>query len=382
MKIAIVSFVDPFRGLKSGASEVVVEDCLNFCQIGDSVTLYSFFNKSERKNNFSFSFPVKSLEFRTVNNPFLFFSRYPYCVARRFSHFLLKEPWESFDLVLFEGEQVFRIFERIYPRCKKIIIRMHDIESDYRQELAQSQSGPLKLLNRLESLKFKKIEKKISRYYQVPLFFLSRDEKLVFAKRYDFDEKKCFFAPPVYQFRAIRTDPDASGLLYFGDLSLANNAKSLDWFLSQVFPKVISQMPSATLTICGKNSQSFSEKFSNLGKNLVVKGFVSDLESEFASSRAVICPILYGAGVKIKLLEALSFGKVVIVNRKALEGTTFENGLHLLVANDANDFASLCLQCIDPRKQIPDFSSALKKEFASIYSFDYFVKQVNSVFLI
>jgi len=378
MKVAIISFVNPFRGVKNGASEVVVEDCLNFCKKGDSVTLFSFFNKSEAKNNFSFPLPLRLAEYPTVSNPFLFLSLYPYCVARRCSRHLFEEAWESYDLVLFEGEQVFKVFEKIHSRCKKSVIRMHDIESDYRKELARSQRGVLKFLNYFEGLKFKRIEKRISKRYQVPLFFLSKDEKCVFAKRYGFNENKCLFVPPTFQFHPVGMASDSSGLLYFGDLSLANNAKSLAWFLTDVFPAVLVKAPDATITICGKNSKNFAGKFQNLSKNMIVKGFVPSLEDEFRSCRAVICPILYGAGVKIKLLESLSFGKVVIANKKALEGTTFIDGAHLLVADDSENFALMCLRCLDSQQVLPDFSSALEKEFATVYSFSFFLHQVNS----
>ena len=145
---------------------------------------------------------------------------------------------------------------------------VHDIESDYRKELARSQRGVLKFLNYFEGLKFKRIEKRISKRYQVPLFFLSKDEKCVFAKRYGFNENKCLFVPPTFQFHPVGMASDSSGLLYFGDLSLANNAKSLAWFLTDVFPAVLVKAPDATITICGKNSKNFAGKFQNLSKNM------------------------------------------------------------------------------------------------------------------
>lgn len=55
-----------------------------------------------------------------------------------------------------------------------------------------------------------------------------------------------------------------------------------------------------------------SEKFIDRGDSILGLGFVNDIDSLVAISDLVIAPLFSGAGVKIKIIHALSFGKKVL----------------------------------------------------------------------
>jgi succinoglycan biosynthesis protein ExoO len=49
-------------------------------------------------------------------------------------------------------------------------------------------------------------------------------------------------------------------------------------------------------------------------------GEIADLQSEYASAAVVVCPIEVGTGAKMKMLEALRFGKAIVATKCAAEG--------------------------------------------------------------
>ncbi|QDM12311.1 glycosyltransferase family 1 protein [Bacteroides ovatus] len=51
-------------------------------------------------------------------------------------------------------------------------------------------------------------------------------------------------------------------------------------------------------------------------------------------------------GVKVKVLEALGHGKLVISTVKGIEGTTFRNQKELLTAESTEEFAHICINAL------------------------------------
>jgi glycosyltransferase involved in cell wall biosynthesis len=56
---------------------------------------------------------------------------------------------------------------------------------------------------------------------------------------------------------------------------------------------------------------------------VVIRGRVPDLTAEYAAAAVVIVPLLQGSGVKIKLVEAASFGKAIVTTPIGLQGLDF-----------------------------------------------------------
>ncbi len=65
---------------------------------------------------------------------------------------------------------------------------------------------------------------------------------------------------------------------------------------------------------------------------LVALGFVDDLALCFAAADFALCPIEFGGGTKIKLLEGLAAALPTVAFEEALTGLPLEDGRHLLVA--------------------------------------------------
>ena len=68
--------------------------------------------------------------------------------------------------------------------------------------------------------------------------------------------------------------------------------------------------------------------------DLLVTGYVPDVEPYFTGCRLSIAPLRYGAGVKGKVNLAMSYGVPVIATPAAVEGMHLEPGEDVLVADD------------------------------------------------
>lgn len=66
--------------------------------------------------------------------------------------------------------------------------------------------------------------------------------------------------------------------------------------------------------------------------NLLFTGFVPEYESYVRSADCMVCPIDRGGGTKLKLIEAAAAGLPIVAFPESVQGTTFRDGDHLLVA--------------------------------------------------
>ncbi len=146
-------------------------------------------------------------------------------------------------------------------------------------------------------------------------------------------------------------DPEAvtAGRCLFVGSDIAPNRTGLEFLLQAVWPSVRSQVPGATLAIAGTVGFAAGAgprpvNVASLGVELL--GKVPSLEDEYARAAVCLVPLLLGTGIKIKLLEALGFGKAIVSTGIGVEG--LETWAHeaVTVANDAESFAGAIIQLL------------------------------------
>ena len=112
-----------------------------------------------------------------------------------------------------------------------------------------------------------------------------------------------------------------------------HNVKAFDWFLKEVYPLL-----PLNLSICviGQITSTFNDSYSNITKI----SFANNLDSLYQEARIAICPMLSGTGVKIKVVEALSYGLPVVCNTRGVDGLVNKIDNGCLVSDDPKGFAT------------------------------------------
>ena len=105
-------------------------------------------------------------------------------------------------------------------------------------------------------------------------------------------------------------------LLFVGSLWYRPNAEGVNWFLAQVWPKVLQDEPGARLLLVGAAAPSVRARWTTHPR-VQAPGFVDDLGAAYAASAAVVAPIHSGGGSNIKVAEALAHGRACITTEFA-----------------------------------------------------------------
>jgi glycosyltransferase involved in cell wall biosynthesis/SAM-dependent methyltransferase len=132
---------------------------------------------------------------------------------------------------------------------------------------------------------------------------------------------------------------DRWGLVFLGAKTLLN-MQSLQWFLSEVYPKVLQRVPGITLTIVGD-----LEDVGHAAAGVKYVGSLPDVSEVFGGSRVFVAPRTLGTGFATKNVLALQHGLPVVTSAEGFEGFSAvdeslpEDASPIVVAGSAQEFA-------------------------------------------
>lgn len=118
----------------------------------------------------------------------------------------------------------------------------------------------------------------------------------------------------------------SENILFLGSMSRQENYLSVIWFIENVLNQL---EESYRFVVVGSNPPDKLLKYNS--KRIEITGYVNDVSPYFENSLCFVSPLILGAGIKIKILEALSAGLPVVTNKIGAEGidlTNEENYLH------------------------------------------------------
>jgi glycosyltransferase involved in cell wall biosynthesis len=136
---------------------------------------------------------------------------------------------------------------------------------------------------------------------------------------------------------------DDASLLFVGNLNHPANRDSARFLAFEVLPSVRSRHPRATLRLVGEGTAAFGEI-----DGVEATGRVPDVTPHLDAAAVVAAPARLGAGMRVKVLDALVAGKAVAATPLAVEGIGIEPGRHALVAEPAR-FADALSALLDDR---------------------------------
>jgi glycosyltransferase involved in cell wall biosynthesis len=137
--------------------------------------------------------------------------------------------------------------------------------------------------------------------------------------------------------RPAGTDAAEAHRLLFVGSENALNVAALAWFFETVWPRLRTQVPAATLVVCGR----VGEHVGALPPGVSAQTSGMDLAAEYARARIVINPVTGGTGLKIKTVEALCHGRPVVSTPAGARGLASGEAEGILVADGPVAFATI-----------------------------------------
>lgn len=115
--------------------------------------------------------------------------------------------------------------------------------------------------------------------------------------------------------------PRNSKLLFVAGFQHSPNVDAATWLVNDVMPLIWAQAPDVQLYLVGSKPTDEVKSLACPGR-VMVTGAVSveELEEHYATARVAVVPLRFGAGVKLKVLEAMQQGLPLVTTAIGLQG--------------------------------------------------------------
>jgi glycosyltransferase involved in cell wall biosynthesis len=154
--------------------------------------------------------------------------------------------------------------------------------------------------------------------------------------------------PPILVGPAVPAPAGRPGVVAcIGALWRPENVDGLLWFAREVWPEVRRQRPAEELVLTGANPPAELTALDG-AHGIVVEGFRADLRPAFDRAGVFVVPLRQGAGIKVKVLEAMLHRLPVVTTQVGAEGIHDEAPPGaMLVAADGLGMAAMIVDLLE-----------------------------------
>jgi len=243
----------------------------------------------------------------------------PYIVASRKSPALLQKLTEDKKPILFEGIHTTAFVPVLSGR--KMLLRAHNIEHQYYDELAKHGKGVKSLIYQREALCLKDYEKGIVRSFDM-VFPISPTD----ADWYAGQGVQTRLLPPFHGLDEVGIEPGRGKyILYQGDLSLGINQEAI----IDMLQRIPANSPYAVVVAGRSGNKAFEEKLARF-PNLQREPDVSHekMIDLIRQAQVILIHSLHGSGMKLKIFPALYHGRFIAATENCRTNTSIDGTIH------------------------------------------------------
>ena len=313
--INIISFDVPYPPDYGGVIDVYYKIRALYA-LGVKVHLHCFeYGRPAREELLPFCESVNYYPRKTAKSQL--FNTLPYIVLSRQSDSLKKNLLKNNYAILMEGlHSTFLLNDPDFIK-RKIIVRTHNVEHDYYDNLAKVESNIFKryyFYN--ESGKLLKYEPVLKNASYIAA--ISPNDTAYYSGRY----KHVHYITAFHPHEQVTCLPGrGSYAFYHGNLSVGENNEAALFLVNRVFDDLPYE-----LIIAGSKPSDELKKAVRTRQNITLYDHLSpdEIQQYIQEAHCNVLPTFQSTGIKLKLLSALFAGRFCVVNKPMVENTGLE----------------------------------------------------------
>ena len=175
--------------------------------------------------------------------------------------------------------------------------------------------------------------------------------------------------------RAAVADPPT--VLFQGTLRYPPNAEAARFLVREVAPRLRLLVPGVRIRLVGMTAPAMAALDDPPAVSLV--GQVPDITDELSIADLVVVPLRFGSGTRLKVLEAFAQKVPVVSTTLGAEGLGVEDGVHLLLADTADELAAACARLLENGPLRGQLVERAHELFVERYADDVIVERVEAL---
>ena len=138
----------------------------------------------------------------------------------------------------------------------------------------------------------------------------------------------------------VRGEAEPLRLLFVGAVDYRPNQLGLEWFIAEVLPRLRSRLGAGVVVdVVGSPPRHLEG-----AEHVTLHGRVPSVDPFYGDAHAVIVPVLYGSGTRLKVIEAMAFRRPVVSTTAGAEGLPIRAGNEFFQADQPDEFAAALLE--------------------------------------
>ncbi|HPE98761.1 MAG TPA: glycosyltransferase, partial [Chitinophagales bacterium] len=159
-------------------------------------------------------------------------------------------------------------------------------------------------------------------------------------------------------------------LVYVGTLTWEANIDGLLWLVDGGWEKLKGQFPELKFYIIGKNADQRLMDMAARHRDIILTGFVEDLEDYLPRCRVNVIPLRFGSGMKVKTINGLCRGIPMVSTSIGTEGLRVEDGKDVFIADDLDTFIDRTALLLTDQQRWEELANNSKETAKAHYTWD------------
>lgn len=220
----------------------------------------------------------------------------------------------------------------------KCVLRMHNVEHQIWEKLAQETASPIKrwYLKQL-SKQLKKYEVDILPKFDAVIPISLEDTH--WAKQ--ITNKPLLNLPMGINFDTFRPQKPGKHFFHIGSMEWLPNRQGCAFLVNEVWPELVKKDPDCHLHLAGK---SMDNQFNHWASEQIhIHGEVDSAKEFMLKNNVMLIPLKSASGLRIKALEAMGLGIPVISSLIGMSGLLNADNAHFIAAESIDEWVAAIL---------------------------------------
>jgi glycosyltransferase involved in cell wall biosynthesis len=235
----------------------------------------------------------------------------------------------------------------------RLILDAHNALYRIPERMARHEANPLKrAVMRREARLLQRYEQEAYRRFDHVTFVTEVDRKELLEEANGWRQR----GAPGTSVIPICVDPGKKPLIrrareprlvtHLGTMFWPPNVEGVLWFTQEVWPRVVDRVPEARFCVIGKDPPQDVRDLRMEARSVDVTGYVPDPTPYLAETAVFIVPLRSGGGMRVKIIDAWSWGVPIVSTTIGAEGIDVRDGENILIADEPDAMASAVVRVL------------------------------------
>lgn len=181
-------------------------------------------------------------------------------------------------------------------------------------------------------------------------------------------------------FKPLDDTVQPNSLVFVGGMTWYPNLDAMKYFTEEIWHLIRAEVPDLSMNVIGRNPNRIIKEFAQCEPGFQPLGFQEDVRPHVTKAAVYVVPIRVGGGTRLKILDAMAMGKAVVSTSIGCEGIDVMDGVDIVIADTAKEFASKTVQLLSDSAMREEIGRNARKKAVERYSWKMIYPELEFVY--